>query len=357
MKNIKLDVQKLAKNATILIVDDSRVSLEMYRLMLNEMFTDTYTARNGKEAYDLWLEKGKDIDIILTDMMMPVMDGTELITKIREKSNSQRIMVLSGLENLNEMRDVINLGIDGIMMKPFKEEKVFPILLRVLSMVKAKRMLKQQHLQLQFLSKENIELKTKVLQKDSTNVEEVDIIEKAPQDVPKESKYNIRHSFKKDNEKTEDFYDSLGYERMDFVDRIQHDLEDMEAKLFRLHKEDDISNLKETILNSSNIFKSIGIFMDELKNFEVATDSVYHLIDYLENCDFSKMKDREKKDLFLEIYISIFEDTQKWLEIVFIDNDRENINYFDASFANSCLELESIFSEDINEDDCELEFF
>lgn len=353
MKKMRVEVQKLAKNASILIVDDSKVSLEMYRLMLDELFLNTYTAVNGKEAYDLWMEKEKNIDIILTDMVMPVMDGNELISKIRKESNSQRIMVLSGLENLNEMRDIIDHGVDGIMLKPFKEEKVFPILLRVLSMVKAKKILKQQYIQLRVLSKENVSLKN-----DAIKIQEIPLSEEVTSKAEDKSKYAIRKSFIKDQEKTEDFFESLDYENIDDADKLQYELEDMEAKLFHLKKSDNLEDIRLVILESTNIFIALKIFMEKLHSFEVASDASSNLVEYIENLDFSVMEDESKRSLFLEVYISMFEDIYKWIKIVFVDNDKENINYFDASFANSCLELEAVFSGNmIEEDDCELEFF
>ena len=57
MKNIRKEVKKLAQYSTILIVDDSKVSLEMYKIMLNELFSKVYTACNGEEAYHLWIKK------------------------------------------------------------------------------------------------------------------------------------------------------------------------------------------------------------------------------------------------------------------------------------------------------------
>jgi len=352
MQRISLEVSKLAKNASILIVDDSKVSLEMYRLMLGEMFKYTYTAINGKEAYDFWLSKDKNIDIILTDMIMPVMDGNELIAKIRAESNSQKIMVLSGLSNLNEMREIINHGVDGIMLKPFKEETVFPILLRVLSMVKAKKIMKQQYLQLQFLSQENIDLKSCAL-------------EHQPHELVHDSdnqpsiKYKIRESFAKGTDKDAiEFYESLDYENIDDADKLQHELEEIEVRLFALSSSDSIDTIQEILLASLATLSSVSALMESLGGFDVASESALHIVEYIKNLDFTHFEDSEKRDLFIHIYISMFEDTQKWIETVFIDNDRENINYFDASLANTCLELETVFSEGIHEDDdSELEFF
>ena len=55
----------------------------------------------------------------------------------------------------------------------------------------------------------------------------------------------------------------------------------------------------------------------------------------------------------------MLEDFDKWIDLVFISKKTDNIHYFDASFANTCLELEMIFKskDNIKYDDDNLEFF
>ena len=276
-------------------------------------------------------------------MIMPIMNGNQLVEAIRKESYSQKIMILTGLNDFNEMKDVINLGIDGIMLKPFQEKTVFPILLRVLSMLKAKKLLKQQYLQLKFLSQENVELKS------NAHIHS--------HQVENKTKYKIRTSYNNTKHQVSDFYEALDYTNIDNADQLMHDFDELEGKLFHLFNEKNITAIEHTILESLLVFNHLGEFMSNFRDFELAGESAFNLINFIRSLDFSLLEDVSKKELFMEIYFSIIEDSQQWLKIIFTNNDQENINYFDASFANSCLELEAIFTNIIEEETGELEFF
>ena len=58
-----------------------------------------------------------------------------LYLKIRESSFGQRFIVLTSIDDLNEMREIINLGIDGILQKPFERSKFLEVAYRVSSNV------------------------------------------------------------------------------------------------------------------------------------------------------------------------------------------------------------------------------
>ena len=67
--------------------------------------------------------------------MMPEMDGFELISKIRLKSPSQHIVVLTAIRNVNEMKSILSLGIDGILEKPYNHPNMILVLFRVLKVI------------------------------------------------------------------------------------------------------------------------------------------------------------------------------------------------------------------------------
>lgn len=293
-------------------------------------------------------------------MMMPKMNGSQLIEKIRKTSNSQRILILSGVEDLNEMRDVINLGIDGILLKPYKEDNVLPILRRILSMIKAKKTLKKQLIQLRLLSKANIELKISNSNTDKDTKEElVSDTEVKLANESLKSKYHIREYIKTKSNQTKDFFEDIEQEDiLEDVDKIIYDIESFESSIIKLESK-SLEEIKEGLMRSLPVFESLITIMDKLHIFDVANESASNLIRYIESIDINKFEDSVKKRFFFDVYLSLFQDIYQWINMIFIKKDRENINYFDASFANSCLELESIFTDKIEDDDDEddLEFF
>ena len=73
-----------AEKRTLLIVDD----VELNRAILNEIFCKNYyiiEAANGKEALDIILDARKKVDLVLLDLVMPVMDGFVLMEILKEK--------------------------------------------------------------------------------------------------------------------------------------------------------------------------------------------------------------------------------------------------------------------------------
>ena len=81
-----------AKRPCMLIVDD----VEINRIILEEYFKEDYDilqAENGQEALDV-VEKNK-VDIILLDLIMPVMDGVEVLTRLKQDSRYTSIPVLA----------------------------------------------------------------------------------------------------------------------------------------------------------------------------------------------------------------------------------------------------------------------
>lgn len=86
-----------------------------------------YTAHNGKEA----LEKFREdlVDIIVTDVEMPLMDGLELIREIRKSNRRVRCLILSGYDEFEYARTALSLDVEEYILKPIDEEKLREALL------------------------------------------------------------------------------------------------------------------------------------------------------------------------------------------------------------------------------------
>ncbi|MCH1625219.1 response regulator transcription factor [Fredinandcohnia quinoae] len=84
-------------------------------------------ASNGLEA----LEKLENchIDILLTDIMMPKMDGLQLISRLREQNPSTKCIVLSGYQEFKYVKKGMELGIENYLLKPVNEQELFSTLM------------------------------------------------------------------------------------------------------------------------------------------------------------------------------------------------------------------------------------
>ena len=101
----------------ILVCDDERDIVEAIEFYLEESGYKVFKAYNGKEALDLIL-KDNIFDLVLADVMMPVMDGIELTRRIREIS-SVPILILSAKVELEDKVDGLESGADDYITKPF----------------------------------------------------------------------------------------------------------------------------------------------------------------------------------------------------------------------------------------------
>ena len=70
---------------------------------------------NGREAYEAYLRT--EPDILLTDLRMPVMDGLTLIRRIRETDARTRFLIITCLEEFDKVREALELGVSGYILK------------------------------------------------------------------------------------------------------------------------------------------------------------------------------------------------------------------------------------------------
>jgi cyclic di-GMP phosphodiesterase len=128
---------------SILLVDDDSAQLMLLRMLVEQQGYNVLTAINGQEALSL-LEKNADIRLIVTDLDMPVMDGFELIRRVRqEQSRYTYIIVLTSQEDQHSVVEALNDGADDFLTKPaFNEE----LQLRIKSGVRLLRLESQDEL-------------------------------------------------------------------------------------------------------------------------------------------------------------------------------------------------------------------
>lgn len=100
----------------ILIVEDDKELSELFSTVLVKNGYKTTRAKDGVEALDA-LDK-KYIDIIISDIMMPNMDGFELIQSIRDAQFNLPVLMITAKESFQDIKRGFLLGIDDYMIKP-----------------------------------------------------------------------------------------------------------------------------------------------------------------------------------------------------------------------------------------------
>ena len=104
----------------ILVVEDER---DLNRLIIKRLQAENYTVDtcyDGKTAYEYL--HSRNYDMVILDLMLPIMSGKELLKTIRGEKNITPVIILSALDSNEDIVDGLDLGADDYLAKPFDFE-------------------------------------------------------------------------------------------------------------------------------------------------------------------------------------------------------------------------------------------
>ena len=107
---------------TILIVDDEKNYPLILSAILEEEGFETFTANSGGEALEVL--ENTDIDLVLTDMKMPSMDGIELLEKIKAKDPDLPVIMMTAHGTVDKAVEAMQKGAYSYILKPFDNERL-----------------------------------------------------------------------------------------------------------------------------------------------------------------------------------------------------------------------------------------
>ena len=135
-------------NATILIVEDEPTQLEFHKIILENQGYRTICAENGNQAFELITASPEKVDVIVSDVLMPELDGYELCKKLKasgdDNINSIPVIFVSSLTDLNEKLRGYAAGGDDYVPKPIEPEIFVEKLKNVIQIRKKNHALKSQ---------------------------------------------------------------------------------------------------------------------------------------------------------------------------------------------------------------------
>ena len=121
------------KNLNLLLVDDDQFLLENMKLTLQLFFDNIMTATNGAEA--LKFVNDQQIDLVITDYVMPIMNGQQLASKIRENDDTLPIIIISNYSEREKLLDVIPLNLVSYLLKPINFDELTKALMDVVKRI------------------------------------------------------------------------------------------------------------------------------------------------------------------------------------------------------------------------------
>jgi DNA-binding response OmpR family regulator len=110
------------KDISILYVEDDDIARENGIEYLQEYFDTIYQASDALIALDIYAKH--HIDIIITDIQMPQLDGLEFVSRIRQEDKDTQIIVLTAFSDTTYLLRAIELGLVKYLIKPIKEDEL-----------------------------------------------------------------------------------------------------------------------------------------------------------------------------------------------------------------------------------------
>jgi len=112
------------KKIDVLIVDDDFINLKLLETMLkkNDMVQNIFTATNGLEALEVMKKNAPDI--VLLDIIMPVMNGIEMLKFVKNDQQLSQIPVIVLSTDETKKNDALENGALGFINKPIREQQL-----------------------------------------------------------------------------------------------------------------------------------------------------------------------------------------------------------------------------------------
>jgi PAS domain S-box-containing protein len=127
LASVKADLP-MGHGELILIIDDEAAVREITKETLEVYGYKTITASNGAEGVALFAENAKDIKVVITDMMMPVMGGEAVIVALHKRDPGVKIIATSGLTDKRKIVTPPHAGAPGFLAKPYTAEALLKAL-------------------------------------------------------------------------------------------------------------------------------------------------------------------------------------------------------------------------------------
>lgn len=115
----------------ILVAEDDELILKTIEHKLTKEGHQVILSRNGKEAIDHI--KILEIDLVITDIMMPFASGIEILSSIKEMKKDTPVLILSSMGQEEVVVEAFNMGASDFMVKPFSPNELILRIKRLVS--------------------------------------------------------------------------------------------------------------------------------------------------------------------------------------------------------------------------------
>jgi two-component system, cell cycle response regulator len=133
--------KEILKNISILYVEDENDVREFTSKLLTSLLRKVYTAKDGQEGLDIYKENHTDIDLIISDINMPRMNGLTMCEKIKEINKDIPLVITSAHNDTNFLKKAIEVGVSTYAMKPIDLYQLIESITKAMEPILLKRQL------------------------------------------------------------------------------------------------------------------------------------------------------------------------------------------------------------------------
>lgn len=113
------EVEVLHGSGCILVVDDEEIMRFTAKEILEKYGYTVLLAENGKEAVELFCNEESKIDLVLLDMIMPVMNGRDCFKRLKQIDPTVKVVLSSGFSREEDFQEMMQAGLSGFIRKPY----------------------------------------------------------------------------------------------------------------------------------------------------------------------------------------------------------------------------------------------
>ncbi len=153
--NLLRELKTLSSGISILYVEDDVDLRESLSLYLRKLFEDVRVASNGKEALEMYMLRRPDI--VISDILMPVMNGIEMLKQIKTIHPNQTMIITSAYSESHYFIEAINLSVGAYILKPIDYQQMNDVLYRTVRSIANEKELDTYHHHLESMIADKIE--------------------------------------------------------------------------------------------------------------------------------------------------------------------------------------------------------
>ena len=113
------------RKPTVLIAEDEPDLLDLYRQGLEMIGARVLKAEDGEKAWEVFQENKDDVDLVLSDIFMPGMNGVQLMNKIKDIHSTLPVILVTGYAHLRTLVEESAYEPDAYLEKPFNLRDLF----------------------------------------------------------------------------------------------------------------------------------------------------------------------------------------------------------------------------------------